>query len=59
MPSNIVVLAGLPRRVKDPFLIPSNDSGTGGALVFHMSAIERRFNMSEWNTWKLLYHRWR
>lgn len=44
---DVIALAGLPRRMKDPFLIPSNDSGIGGALVFHMSPIERRFNISE------------
>ena len=44
---DVVVLAGLPRRTKDPVLISSNRSGTGGALVFHMSAMERRFNISE------------
>jgi len=53
VPFDVVALAGLPRMMKDPVLIPSNDSGIGGALVFHMSAIDRRFNMSEWNTWRL------
>ena len=47
VPLDVITLAGLPRRMKDPFLILSNDSGVGGALVFHMSAIERRFNISE------------
>jgi hypothetical protein len=49
----MTALAGFPRKTKDPFLILSYESGTGGALVFHMSAIESRFNISEWNTWKL------
>ena len=44
---DVVAVAGLPRRMKDPDLISSNKSGTGGALIFHMSAMERRFNMSE------------
>lgn len=50
VPFDVMESAGLPRRVKVPFFMPSNDNGTGGGLVFHMSAIERRFNMSEWNT---------
>lgn len=47
VPFDTMAFAGCPRRVKVPFLIPSNDNGTGGALSFHMSVIERRFNMSE------------
>jgi hypothetical protein len=48
-PFVVVVFADVP-RMKLSFLMASKSSGTGGARERHMSAIERRFKISELNT---------